>query len=39
VTSGPIFQRLRASNAEPLSTQALWRIVKRRAALAGLELA
>jgi integrase len=38
VTSGPIFRRVRGSKvAEPLSAQALWRVVKRRAALAGLE--
>lgn len=38
MTSGPIFRRLRASKiAEPLSPEAVWRIVKCRAALAGLE--
>jgi len=38
VSSGPIFRRIRASKvAEPLSPQAVWRVVKRRAALAGLE--
>jgi len=38
VTAGPIFRRIRKSKAvEPLSGQAVWHIVKRRAALAGLE--
>lgn len=38
VKAGPIFRRIRKSKAvEPLSPQAVWHIVKRRAALAGLE--
>jgi integrase len=38
VTSGAIFRRIRKTKAvEPLSGQAVWLIVKRRAALAGLE--
>ncbi len=38
VTTGPIFRRIRKSKAvEPLTGQAVWHIVKRRAALAGLE--
>lgn len=38
VTIGPIFRRIRKSKAvEPLSPQAVWHIVKRRAALAGLD--
>ncbi len=38
VTTGAIFRRIRKSKAvEPLSGQAVWHIVKRRAALAGLE--
>jgi len=38
VTSGAIFRRIRKTKAvEPLSGQAMWLIVKRRAALAGLE--
>jgi integrase len=38
VTSGAIFRRVRKTKAaEPLSGQAVWLIVKRRAALAGLE--
>jgi site-specific recombinase XerD len=37
VTSGPIFRRIRKTKAvEPLSAQAVWHIVKRRAQLAGL---
>ena len=38
VTSGAIFRRVRKTKAvEPLSGQAVWLIVKRRARLAGLE--
>jgi integrase len=38
VTSGAIFRRIRKTKAvEPLSAQAVWHIVKRRAALAGLQ--
>jgi integrase len=38
VTSGKIFRRVRRTKAvEPLSAQAVWLIVKRRATLAGLE--
>ncbi len=38
VKSGPIFRRIRKTKAvEPLSAQAVWHIVKRRAALAGLD--
>jgi len=38
VTSGAIFRRVRKTKAgEPLSGQAVWLIVKRRAQLAGLE--
>lgn len=38
VKVGPIFRRIRKSKAvEPLSPQAVWHVVKRRAALAGLE--
>jgi len=38
VTSGAIFRRIRKTKAvEPLSGQAVWLIVKRRAKLAGLE--
>jgi integrase len=38
VKSGAIFRRVRGSKAaEPLSAQAVWHIVKRRARLAGLE--
>jgi integrase len=38
VKSGAIFRRIRKSKAvEPLSAQAVWHIVKRRTALAGLE--
>ena len=38
VKSGAIFRRIRGSKvAEPLSAQAVWLIVKRRAALAGLD--
>jgi integrase len=38
VKSGPIFRRIRKTKAvEPLSAQAVWHIVKRRAQLAGLE--
>jgi len=38
VKVGPIFRRIRKSKAvEPLSPQAVWHIVKRRAALAGLD--
>jgi len=38
VTSGAIFRRIRRTKAvEPLSGQAVWLIVKRRAQLAGLE--
>jgi hypothetical protein len=38
VTSGAIFRRIRKTKAvEPLSGQAVWLIVKRRAQLAGLE--
>lgn len=38
VTSGAIFRRIRGSKAaEPLADQAVWHIVKRRTALAGLE--
>jgi integrase-like protein len=38
VKSGAIFRRIRKTKAvEPLSPQAVWRIVKRRAQLAGLE--
>jgi integrase len=38
ITSGPIFRRIRGSIvAEPLEPQAVRAIVKRRAALAGLE--
>jgi integrase len=38
VKSGPIFRRIRKTHpAEPLSGQAVWLIVKRRAALAQLE--
>lgn len=38
VTTGPMFRRIRKSKAvEPLTGQAVWHIVKRRAALAGLE--
>jgi hypothetical protein len=37
VTGGPIFRRIRKTKAvEPLSAQAVWHIVKRRAQLAGL---
>lgn len=37
-TSGKIFRRIRKTKAvEPLSAQAVWHIVKRRARLAGLE--
>jgi integrase len=37
LTSGALFRRIRGSTvAEPLSGQAVWLIVKRRAALAGL---
>ena len=37
ITSGRIFRRIRKTKAvEPLSPQAVWHIVKRRAALAGL---
>jgi integrase len=38
VQSGPIFRRIRKTKAvEPLSAQAVWHVVKRRAELAGLE--
>jgi Phage integrase family len=38
VTSGAIFRRIRKTKAvEPLSGQAVWLVVKRRTALAGLE--
>jgi hypothetical protein len=38
VTSGAIFRRIRKTKAvEPLSGQAVWLMVKRRAKLAGLE--
>lgn len=38
LTSGRLFRRIRKSRiAEPLSAQAVWHIVKRRATLAGLE--
>lgn len=38
ISSGAIFRRIRGSKAaEPLSGQAVWLIVKRRAGLAGLE--
>jgi integrase len=38
VKSGPIFRRIRKTKAvEPLSGQAVWHIVRRRAQLAGLE--
>lgn len=38
IKSGAIFRRIRGSKvAEPLSGQAVWAIVKRRTALAGLE--
>jgi integrase len=38
ITRGVLFRRVRGSSiAEPLSGQAVWRIVRRRAALAGLE--
>jgi site-specific recombinase XerC len=37
ITAGPIFRRIRKTKAvEPLSAQAVWHIVKRRAHLAGL---
>ena len=38
VKSGPIFRRIRKTKAvEPLSAQAIWHIVRRRAKLAGLD--
>ena len=38
IRSGAMFRRIRKTKAcEPLAAQALWHIVKRRAALAGLE--